>query len=156
MGQALEWQIERSDNASTLTFSGDITESSDFTQLLAQLVGQAEVEIDLAAIRRINSSGIRNWINFIQPLSSQAQVALLNCPPVVINQLNVISNFSGQASIKSILAPFICENCDIEANIAIALQPGVQPSLPKVICESCGLEMEFDDLEEDYFSFLES
>ena len=50
---------------------GEISENCDFAQLLGEC-GSTDVILDLAEVRRINSCGVREWINFVRALDDPA------------------------------------------------------------------------------------
>jgi hypothetical protein len=144
---------------------GEIDENADFSELRRRLAGA--VTFHLADVRRINSVGVREWVNFVRELVSPASggrvtdLTFSHCSPAIVTQLNMIYNFRGQARVRSFLAPYACTACDAEEEqlLDVALHfagPGPMkgkkpPSFP---CERCGGAMELDDLPERYLSFL--
>jgi predicted Zn-ribbon and HTH transcriptional regulator len=138
-----------------ITLGGDIDENASFVELAPRLRGH--VVFDLSAVRRINSCGVREWVTFHRDLvpASVTSLEFRACSPQVVAQLNSIANFRGRASVRSFMAPFVCEGCGFEDErlVEVAESP-MDTHLPEVRCPTCGLAMEFDDLAERYLSFL--
>jgi hypothetical protein len=165
---ALSFRIKEQRPGQTLVeFHGEIDENADFTELRRRLRGS--LIFNLAEVRRINSCGVREWVNFVRDLSQPqpgvesgvTELVFTHCSPAIVTQLNMIYNFRGQAKVRSFLAPYVCLACDREEDKLLDVQAhfgGVGPArsrrAPEFKCESCGGVMEFDDLPERYLSFL--
>jgi hypothetical protein len=149
----LTWRISEAGAATVVELSGQLDEQADLALLKPLLAGA--VELHLGGITRINSTGVRTWVNFIHDLPSVRELAFTHCSPAIVTQLNTIYNFRGRARVRSLLAPYQCESCGAEERKLIELQAGAAPpSLPPSPCARCGGTMEFDDLPERYLSFL--
>lgn len=152
---SLTWRIDAQGGATTVAFTGEIDEHADFTPLRGQLRGV--VDFDLGAIRRINSCGVREWVNFVRDLPHVTELSFSHCSPAIVTQLNMIYNFRGRAKIRSFYAPYVCDACGREEEQLIDVPsqgPSARPSLPTFACPDCQAAMEFDDLPERYLSFL--
>jgi ABC-type transporter Mla MlaB component len=154
MQSSFTWELFHEEDATRVALSGEITEDSDFGALLSQLSTPAVI-VDLADVKRINSCGVREWINFVNALSASSHsLALERCSVAIVNQLNMISNFRGNGRVLSVLAPYFCPRCDKERSRLIDLTAGsatnIEDSIP---CPTCGSAMEFDDLPEHFLSF---
>ena len=77
---SLSWRIEEHGGATTVAFTGEIDEHADFTPLRSRLRGV--VGFELGAIRRINSCGVREWVNFV-PSTSRSTNRLVASPPTM-------------------------------------------------------------------------
>lgn len=112
----------------------------------------------LAEVRRINSCGVREWVNFVRDLPNVTELTFTHCSPAIVTQLNMIFNFRGAAKVRSFFAPYICESCGTEDEKLLDVQSqfssGQYNRVPDFSCEKCGQVMEFDDLPERYLSFL--
>lgn len=140
------WEIR----ASVIKLKGIIDENSSFDDLKPQIAGP--VAFDLSNITKINSCGVREWIWFMEQVQGLGPHRLLRCPPSVVYQLNVVSNFSCQATVESVLGPFVCDSCLHECLAEIDTS-AAEVQLPEVKCPKCGEEMEFDDIETRYLLF---
>lgn len=135
-----------------IALSGFLDENSALPRLepLAKL---SKILFNFAAVSRVNSCGVRDWVNFMAKLAA-SEVHYVDCPMVVVKQLNVVPDFHGKAKIDSFYAPYFCESCDAESLkllTASAVQNG-QP--PAVACPTCNKPMGFDAIPNQYFSFL--
>ncbi len=153
---ALSWRIKERPGFTTVEFFGEIDENADFAELRRRLKGA--VVFHLAEVRRINSCGVREWVNFVRDLPNVSDLTFTHCSPAIVTQLNMIYNFRGRAKVRSFYAPYICEACGHEDEKLIDVQSqfpsGPTEEVPEFRCEQCGELMEFDDLPERYLSFL--
>jgi anti-anti-sigma regulatory factor len=151
---ALTMRISNEANGTTRAIlSGDITEDSDFARLAAATSNL--LVIDLADVRRINSTGVREWIKFVNQMHRQGRALLFErCSVAIVQQLNMISNFRGSGRVRSVLAPYYCEGCDENHVELIDLEKGPPPKLALTLpCPRCGSAMEFDEIPESYLAF---
>lgn len=150
----LSWKVEPQQDITRVALSGEITEASDFTPLVPQVSGVTAV-MDLAEISRINSSGIRQWINFVTALTrSGSRLTLQRCSPPVVAQLNMSTDFARGAVVRSVLAPYFCASCKREFTREISLDDqAAQKLLEPYGCPQCGAECELDDLPDFFLSF---
>jgi eukaryotic-like serine/threonine-protein kinase len=153
MANSLNVKVEKRSGGLWAELSGDITEDSEFSAVLNEK--PVLLTLDLAGIKRINSTGVREWINFMSALKKDgARIVFERCSVAIVQQLNMIANFSGGAEILSIYAPYICPSCDNEESKLIDFRTTPQPNLEaEVKCTNCSEAMEFDDLPESYLAF---
>jgi hypothetical protein len=149
--QALTWKQEPGKERFEL--AGEITEESDFAPLVQSLPSAST--LDLAEVRRINSCGVREWLNFVTALSKAGkQIVLERCSVPMVAQMNMITNFRGEARVVSIFAPYHCPSCDEDHDKLIDLAGNNEPELEGAVpCPKCGEGMEFDELPESYLAF---
>ncbi len=152
----LSWRIKQRPGFTTVEFVGEIDEYVDFAELRRKLSGH--VVFHLGEVSRINSAGVREWVNFVRDLPSVSDLTFSHCSPAIVAHLNMIYNFRGEAAIRSFYAPYVCDACDREdeklLDVKVQFPNGSPDDLPEVSCEGCGEPMEFDDLPERYLSFL--
>lgn len=146
------------EDATFVKISGVIDEDNRLASSLKKIDGTTVV-LDLEEIVRINSCGVRDWVNWINDLDARGkQVILVKCSPVIVTQLNVVNNFVGRGMVKSFFAPYYCSNCDTEQLRLLSVgefSGQSAPKAPAVQCRACGSpKTEFDDLEDAYFAFL--
>jgi anti-anti-sigma regulatory factor len=146
----MKFSVEEQSDATRVILSGDISEETDFEPIL-QIAGP--IVLDLAGISRINSCGVREWINFVVHLRQGGrQLILERCAPVVVTQLNTIYNFTGGGQVRSVLGPYYCPACDREEYHLIDLT--ASETVPDQIpCPDCEAGMEFEDLQDQYLAF---
>lgn len=145
------WQVVERAGGVLVELAGQLDEKADLAPLAPALSGA--VELQLAGIQRVNSTGVRTWVNFIHALPSVTELTFSRCSPAIVTQLNTIYNFRGPARVRSLLAPYVCEACGIEETRLLDAAAARGP-LPAFACARCGGPMEFDDLPERYLSFL--
>ncbi len=152
MQASLSVTIETKGDTTLAGLAGEITEDSDFGPLL-EAAGTTLV-LDLAEIKRINSTGVREWINFVSNLGKNGRKLVLErCSMPIVQQLNMISNFRGNGTIKSIYAPYYCAACDKPHAELVDLAAPIPDFDAPLACPDCGADMEFDDLADSYLSF---
>ena len=134
-----------------LAYSGDIDEDYVYDELLKDK--QTKYLIDFNEIEMINSCGIREWIGFIEKLGPEARIIYINCPQIIVQQINMVEGFMTPNSyVHSFFAPYYCEELDLEKKILLKAEDVVDFKAPVVHHE--GHEMEFDAHEKQYFHFL--
>ncbi|MEZ4265021.1 MAG: hypothetical protein R3F39_01490 [Myxococcota bacterium] len=137
---------------------GTIDEHAGLAAVSSQIRGRLVV-LDLGAIARINSVGVRDWMIWLKSLSEGGRrVVLVDCSPAMMDQVNLVRNFTQGAWVDSFLAPYFCDRCDLERDERldpVALRRSGVEQAPEITCgkPACGLS--FDDVEEGYFAFLQ-
>ncbi|HEX5033010.1 MAG TPA: hypothetical protein VFW62_00900 [bacterium] len=156
MSQKLNIERRDESNTSFLTVQGVIDEDADFKAAFSGL--KPKVSIDLEGVSFINSCGVREWVRAVQEFLKQAELQLLRCAPRIVEQANYVANFTGPGKIVSFLAPYYCPKCQKERTALLQsadFKSGAPSQAPSQKCPTCGSKMDFDDLEEEYFSFLD-
>ena len=153
-------QIERSTDESviTLTVTGCIDERSDLSPLLS-VSGANTLVLDLAGVERINSVGVRDWIETMRRIPADVAVYWERTAVPMVSQLTMIANFHGHSQIRSIMAPYYCNTCDLEHQILLTVDKALTSppyAAPSFDCPDCGEPTVFDEMEEDYFASVAS
>jgi ABC-type transporter Mla MlaB component len=138
---------------SRLVVSGVIDEHADLTALKEV---RGDVEVNLKGVRRINSFGVRAWIDAIRKIPQSTRLVFVQCPPPVIDQMNMVAGFLGHGELRSFFAPMTCEECDeqLEELFDVRKCRDQGGKLPLVPCPRCNRAMGLDDLEEQYLLFV--
>ena len=155
MAQQFEAVVSRQGDYSLVKLSGIVDEDNGLGELAEQIpVGTAIV--DLGDIERINSCGVRDWVNWLGRLERQhVRVILAGCSPPIVAQLNLVSNFAGTGGVKSFYIPYFCPECDEDKVMLVETADMAHPPEPPTCrCDECDLVMDFDDMPESYFAFL--
>ncbi len=146
---------ESKDNAIVARFSGSIEESVNFDQLVGP-VG-TELHVSCKEISRINSAGVKAWIKYFQSLQAKGtKLKFFECSTAIVEQINLISNFTCGGEVESIFVPFSCTSCKSEL-IALFRCEDLKKrgcTAPELKCSKCSGKAVFDDIEEEYFGFL--
>lgn len=132
-----------------------LDEYTDFSELSSH-VGKT-LRIDLSEVTRVNSTGVRTWIQAMT--RNKIRLVLTDCSPVVVEQFSMISEFIGKEGyVESFYALFVCDACEHEEqqlfHVGKDVEVGEIPELAEKICPDCGEVMECEHNEETYFSFL--
>jgi anti-anti-sigma regulatory factor len=150
-------KLRASERYSFLRLRGVIDEDNHLMSLVPKLTGDVLV-IDLAEVDRINSCGVRDWVNWLQVVEDkQVKVVLIRCSTSIVAQINMVTNFAGNAIVHSFFAPYYSPSIDreylklIETESLLGQRPVRAPSFR---CSETGEPLEFDDIEESYFAFI--
>lgn len=137
-----------------VAIGGIIDENADLSPLAA--LGARPIEVTMRAVRRINSFGVRAWIDAVRKLPRAQRLTFVQCPPPVVDQCNMVSGFLGHGQLVSFFAPMVCAECDeqIDQLFQTAACRDNGGKLPATPCPRCGRPMEVDDLEEQYLLFV--
>ncbi len=142
-----------------MTLNGWLTENIDETldQLSSELTGQ--VVFDFEGITATNSFGIRSWMVFMKSVAPGRQISYVKCPNHVVDIINLVPAFLGEAKIDSAFATFTCQKCDFEDNILFQRGQNIPSQTEKVIfkkaCRRCGGDLEMDEEYQAFFTWLE-
>src|SRR5436190_16995594 len=72
---------------------GDITEDNDLDDVSAQMT-HLQVVLELRGIQRINSPGVREWVNWLGRVRARGkQIFLVECSRAVVSYINMVDNF---------------------------------------------------------------
>jgi len=135
-----------------LEIAGTIDEHADLTMLGNP---SGVVEVDMRGVKRINSYGVRAWIDTIRRVPTDVTLVFTHCPPLVIDQMNMVDGLLGHGRLASFYAPMVCPACEHECLefVDVATCATAEGTLPHVRCGECGALMQLDDIE-DKFTYL--
>ncbi len=143
-----------------LKLSGVIDEDNTLAGSVKKIDGRTVI-IDLSGVERINSCGVRDWVNWLNDLHHKGkQTILVRCSPCIVNQINLVNNFVGGGMVKSFFAPYYCGRCDKEQLELVQVENFTEQQAPRAPvmrgdgCNQVSCEMAFDDIEDSYFAFL--
>ncbi len=147
---------ETNGNSLTIRLSGPIEESVNFDELVGAVPG--ELRIITKDVPRINSVGVKAWIKFFQGVSARGvKLVFAECSTAIVEQINLISNFTSGGSVESIYVPFACNQCKAEL-IGLFSCDALKAAgleIPDVQCSKCPGKAVFDDIPEEYLGFLQ-
>src|SRR5215510_12109033 len=157
MNQKFQAVVHHRDDVTYVKLSGVIDEDNELSELTDR-IGVGTTVIDLGEIERINSCGVRDWVNWLSKIEKNgAKPVLVECSPAIVAQINLVNNFTGSGVVKSFFAPYFCPQCDLEKVLLVETQEMMgqePPKAPTCRCDECDGVMDFDDMEESYFAFL--
>ncbi|WNG50851.1 serine/threonine protein kinase [Archangium minus] len=136
--------------------AGIIDETFPLTSSSPDLGGL--IIVDLGRVERISSFGVRRWSEFVSKLPPEGlSLHVVNAPPVMVDQLNMVEGFAGVSRVLSVLAPYTCRACgedrlrlvDLQAE-ALLLAEG---RAPEHSCPVCAGKLEFAELPSEFFDY---
>lgn len=147
-GSDFKFHISERPDEVTIQISGSIDEVSELTVPDAR---GRRVVIDAHRVHRINSLGVRAWVEMMEALSQQtADVVLVRMPALLLTQASMISTFLGNARVHSFTSPWVCLQCDHVQEETHEANDPVPETLP---CPNCGSQMELDWDRESFLAF---
>ncbi len=149
------FSVERheEDGLRHLRLSGVIDEFADLS-FFAHLRGR--VTVSLGEVRRINSFGVRLWIDAVRAIGEETEVTFVDVPVVLVEQANMIHRFFGRGRVESFQAPMVCGTCGRVEKVLFSVEEARRKGEVSLQsrCAACEVEMELDDIEEQYLAFL--
>ncbi len=147
---------QQSKDGLVVELSGAIEENVHFEQMIGPFEGT--LTVNCREVTRINSVGVKTWIRYFQTLKQQGKCfKFVDCSYPIIEQLNMISNFSCGGEVESVLLPFSCIKCQKEF-VAVCPTSELKANdlkIPDVKCEKTDCGAQFDDDPGEYLYFLE-
>ena len=148
----------------TLRPVGYINEDVNFgktLQLITEMgVALRQVSFDMGHVSEINSCGVREWLLFVERVQALTKCKFTMVNELFIEQASIVPNMLGKPGtlVDKFSAPFYCATCDRRSlrlleTKDVALKSG-KYAAPEFRCEKCTNELEFDALEDEYFTFL--
>ena len=154
LAKLTQWQVVKDGERTRVVLRGDFTEATRFDELLPAMVGR--VVFDMAQVTYMNSLGVRAWCEFLRQARIQGYEFHACSVPFVL-QASMVRDVIGRGTVTSFFAPFHCVACDHQGErllqSAAILASNLEPPVFK--CPNCGGALEFDDLPERYFAFLQ-
>ena len=122
----------------------------------SSLKGRTEtVVVDMDAVNRITSFGVREWMNALRDLTTETYF-FTKCRPAVFAQFNSVNGFGGRGRVVTFYCPYVCPDCETAFDVLVDLRTQRDVVAAKVAppekCPSCGADAEFDDIESSYFA----
>jgi anti-anti-sigma regulatory factor len=148
----------RTEDCLTVILSGSLVqEALSIEKLLGEI--PARLRLNCKHVARINSQGVRAWIQFLQKTAARGtEVIFEECSTAMVQTLNMVSNFTRVARIESVYLPFACTSCHSElqalAGASQLARAGYRVSTRQA-CPKCGGKAEFDDRSHEYFACLQ-
>lgn len=153
---AFNAKVDKSGSKVSIELSGSINEDADLTGVKAD--GADEILVDWKKVESMNSCGVRDWIKCLKTFPTTAKITYKDCPPIIVEQMNMVAGFFPKGSIiESLYVPFFCEKCKKQDMALLKSGKDIvdkKINWPQVNCPQCGGPMEVDVLEAKYFRFL--
>ncbi len=152
--------LVQKDNCDHVEYTGPIDAEAEvyLDQLLPKL--GKNICFNFKQVESVNSCGVRSWINFMRELEKEERKIIFEeCTSEIVMQINMIPNFKGNAQVISVYGAYVCDECGYEKTILFKSGENLPQKpideLPPIECSQCGVEMELEEMEEEYFAFLQ-
>ena len=139
----------------TVRINGSIEESVDFEKLIGE--PPKKLTINTKGVSRINSVGVKAWIKYFQNAASKGtELTFVECSTAIVEQINLISNFTCGGRVESIFVPFTSEDDNSELVGLFKVDDLIKMNfdIPPLKNPKTGGKAVFDDIPEEYFGFL--
>lgn len=146
---------EQKGSVLVVRLTGSIEENVNFDQLIGPPV--PEMEINCKEVPRINSVGVKSWIRYFKLCNEKgSKLKFVEASTAIVEQINLISNFTCGGQVESVFVPFACGKCKAElvGLFKTADLKAMDLDTLELKCIKCGDKAEFDDVPEEYFGFL--
>lgn len=154
MKSQFDFEKETLDDKVVFKLSGQIDEDADLLKL--DFSGAKTIEFNLDGVSLINSCGIRDWVEFQKTIPESVEISYSHCPQIIIEQVNIIKGFFRAGTrVLSFYAPYYDEANDKEVKVLISPNEVVNQKAP-IKKNDKGEELEFDEIEVQYFNFLKN
>ena len=148
----LRWKITPRADSTFVVLEGEVTETVNFGELRSL---KGRVILDMAGIRRINSFGVRELLNFLDELKPRCTLEAERCSTAIVSQLNMLPTFTQRVRVRSVMAPLECPKCGEEGESSVDITPGSRSvPIPARPCAACATTMTLAEPEDRYFAFL--
>ena len=154
----LQVTITESANEVEYRFRGDVDEN--FRQKDFPRIQKETIILHLEDVKNFNSIGLREWIFLLRDVAKSGHVIFRKCSVTIIDQINMVPDSLGGGTVESFYAPYYCNHCELKAvdrlvEVSASLDEITSKQAPHFKCEGCSNDLEFDALEDSYFSFAD-
>jgi ABC-type transporter Mla MlaB component len=118
------------------------------------------VAFDTTGIDRLNSEGVKAWIDFIKRCEARLKIRFKVLGLGFIEQASTVRGVLGRPGVvvERFMAPYHCGRCNEACTRSIPLEAvGIREGHflpPALSCDQCAGPLKFDDIESEYFEFL--
>lgn len=110
-----KYKVKQVEQTLYLVFEGLIDEDAKLPPV--DLAKVKKIVLDLNDVCGINSTGIREWLDWIRRLEGEVELTLEHCPKSIVLQFNMVAGFiPPKARITSFYLPYYCDKCDYEGS----------------------------------------
>ncbi len=127
---------------------GKIDQYFDGGDILRAAASARAVVLKLDGVRSISSLGVRALESFMRALGER-EVILDEISAAVANQVTMIPNLVGRATVRSAKLPFVCPSCGHEEACSVPWVADAATAHAPA-CARCKSKMELDGFSEEY------
>jgi eukaryotic-like serine/threonine-protein kinase len=135
--------------------TGAMDESADFMSIVSSATGR--IRINTRNVSKVSSIGVKGFLTFLAQCStSSVEVIHEECCVPLVHHLPSMLRANPHSQVESVMAPFSCVACHRGVDVRL-MQPRI--ALIKTLiggqkCPACGSALRFDELPQEFFSFL--
>jgi ABC-type transporter Mla MlaB component len=129
------WELITESGQLVIHLHGEISETTALWPILTRIMEAPR--LDLEDVSRVNSAGVLRWMDFLRKIPSDVELRLRRISIPLVRQMLLVPAMSRRCVIESFLAPYECEDCDLDVTELIT--PGRDLFVPE--CPSCGESM---------------
>ncbi len=150
-------KIEKRQDWDVIHFVGPVDEEAGIHLMpLYDRVGKKCV-FNFRDVSFVNSNGIRAWVLFLRDFKAAHAIEFEECAPVIVAQMNMLPSFRQKMPVRSVYVPFSCPQCKLVCHELYLAKdfPADIDALKAGPCKKCGSQTSTEDVEEDYFGFMD-
>ncbi len=115
--------------------------------------------LNTTGMTRMSSFGVRQWLKAMDAIPQTiTDLFVVGCPTFFVDQLNIVLNLGGAAQVLTVIAPYVCTSCGVEAGETVDVLRErallIKGRIPDKDCRRCGARLTFGDTSQSYFSFV--
>lgn len=115
------------------------------------------LDLDLSKIKKINSIGMRYFIEFLNSIPASTSINYYNCSPLFVHMLNILDGLLPKnVTVKSLFAPYFCPTCQKEYLVEMQAPFNVNALNSNKTCSDDSSPLEFFYVEKTFFKFLKT
>lgn len=154
MMNQLTFTKESTPDGCKIHLKGKINSATKLEELTQTLAGAANVWINFQEVVLFDSSGIRNWILFLNQ-NTKTNFFYQNCPSWMVKQFSTVQGLVRKnAQVFSFYAPYISKDTHEEMELLLEVSKLDRKKLPRPLPKN-GQELEFNGVEEKFLHFLD-
>lgn len=155
--------VKADDGWDVVHYQGPLTEEATVCLIPLHEQAGSKVRFNFKGVEFVNSSGVRAWIQFMREFGEERTVEFEECPPDIVDQINMIPSFSLGVEVKSVYANFVAEDCNacsgkVRQKLFVRGQnmpASASDDVENMVCPDCSRELRLEDEPEEYFEFLD-
>jgi hypothetical protein len=138
-----------------VVITGIVSEDFDPSAIPLDAIGPtAPLTINLRALVRFSSSGVREWLYFVRKVPP-GSLRLEECSVGFVQQMINVYNLAPPSAVVSLALPFFCDRCNEGLDVTVAIAEARQRAGDTPPCPRCQRPMVFDDFPDSYLGWVD-
>ena len=149
--------IDLQEAGGRLVFTGALDEHAGELLTAVNARIKSPCIFDFSGLTSINSVGVANWLRFMRDIDCGRGITFVGCPPAFVDQMNMMSDFVGEATVESVCRYFRCADCSADGILKMTsgVEFGPAGSVKSThVCSKCSSAVDFEDDEDDFYLFV--